>query len=380
MDIIPSERKEESFKIYTSERKEESFKIYISNLEDLLKKPEPTGAELKKLHNIVTSNLQPSYPFGKVDLYNMYILDRPDGEEKYLEFIEKNSYKGLTPFEYLEEYKKICEVDTEVDFNPQIKGEIRILGRRKIKGFPEHNVYRTAVKTYPTELEIMVKTKPTAYYMPTPGLDILYNSVCERYDQINKELKRANFDKRLLADSFLQLYGCGVVHPFFDANGRTFGCHLALSLERKGVEIREWGIVAKISERLTSVSEPFLLKVLEDVNLSFISGPEHLALNLDYYFRKNYMEKLNLSIQRGLARGVNENYVKEATWAIKSVLIEEGVIRGSDEELKQIEEDKSKGRWDLGLSYTQWYRPVNRNGTVEIAEIGKPKFSRRKIL
>ena len=358
--------------------KEESWKAYLGSLDSLLKgeigKDRCTSIELKQLHLLVTSPLTigelPNHI--KEDmLLDLYTLDREDDEfiqrllnDKLKPLIKEATEKQMPLPEYYrkarEIYKEICAENTEINFNPQLRGELRRYGTRRIKigdGRWE-KVYASHTCDRSTEMEQFAAIAsggfpfpPTAYYGLSVGLGEVYERMCAEYDLINKRdtsfFTKVDINRKLLAESFLQLIGTRVLHPFWDANGRTFGTHLALTLEREGIQLRDYRVIEDIISKLTPHNNKFLDKILEDANLAITGGQLHYSMKLNHGLRQDYMKKLRKTIEDAISHGINKNgpyfkYYSDAAWLIKRTLADNGLVELTQEEVLKIKEEKDK--------------------------------------
>jgi hypothetical protein len=333
--------------IIPSYGKEEGWKRYVSSLDSLLVARRPASEELKELHRLMTGHLPVPSAAQLPHKTQLYILDREDGEEKQKILNERakpqfEALEGTDDFseihDYLMEitniYEELCKEDTEIDYKPELIGSLRAYGTRRIKGGEPGTVFASHMCTFDGAGAFgaaLAGLPPPAYYGLSTGLDMVYTALCDKYDQMAQEAG-TDFQKALLAESFLQVWGTRVLHPFWDANGRAFAAHLGLTLERHGIEVREWGVARCITADLTALNDDFLHHVLGNAGLGLINMLDHYKIQLDHALRQEYMGRLKKELEQGIETGLDPQssywqYIRTAAWIIKKGLHRNGAIR-----------------------------------------------------
>ena len=300
----------------------------------------PTAEELKSLHWIFTSQVEliDFNNFREVLESDLYTLDRPDGEEKQEKLseaikplIERGMKGEMAPMDFLSQarqmFKAICLTDTEIELNPTIRGELRSYGSRRINGGEWERVYASHTMVPDNEdlimFQMMSGFPPRAYYGLSVGLPELYQALCDKYDHL--ALSATDFEGRVTAEAFLQILGTRVLHPFWDANGRTFMGHLAVTLGREGIQLSDYAQAKALTGRLAKINDSFLRKVLEQGELGFIQNDNHIQIVLMHDWRQEYMNRLRRVLQQAVEQGVDKqgpfsDFISEAAWQIKMYL------------------------------------------------------------
>ena len=282
--------------------KEMQWQKLTSILDKKTPERRPVSIELKLLHRIFSIGAREHliHEEQKELVRLMHFVDRPDLD--FAGFVELRKKVGkhtcalftlpLTDFQHL-----LGNVD--IQFRPSIRGHLRSYGKRKIHGHWE-TVY--ASHTFSIGADSESPLAPT-YYGLSYQLDKSYESLCSKFDKLYVE--SSTFEQRLLSESFLQLVGTRILHPFWDGNGRTFIAHLTLMLEREGIRIREFEKIMDIAKALSPIQNKFLSKFIEHAGLKPISGENHFKIHTDMDFRNEYMKKLGAAINAAIAEGLS---------------------------------------------------------------------------
>ncbi len=352
------------YDIISSANKEEGWKRYLAELDTLKSLKMPTTDELRFLHKTIISQSDLLEIEGAIkdELINaLYILDRKDAYEKQKEMELKMPYsmRLRRRLNYYEDpqaafqiLQSLCENDTIICLDPKLRGEIRSYGTRRINDAEIETVFASHQTIYAEndERENMMRTgivqSPQAYYGLSIGLDQVYQALCNKYDTIISE--QQNLDGILFAEAFLQVAGTRIVHPFWDGNGRTFGVHLAKTLDTNGIKMREYDLQLQFFPAMTTIVDMFLRDhFLPSAGLGLIEGEYHTAISIDFSFRNRYMTQLRTAIDSLISDGINLegkffDVISNQAWQIKRVLIEQGLLKAGLQEEKRLRFENEK--------------------------------------
>ncbi len=360
----------EGGEVVPSVRKEECWQVYLSEKDRRFGTRRPTSEELMDLHLLMTPEEsgipnEPEYMDGLV--IDLYTLDRPDTLGRLQEFMDTINKAamamgpGYMPNDYFEAsrqaWMELCKKDTEIEIDLDVRGKLRKLGTRSIKGGPKETVYHSHQCMFPTPEEIRflednggLLFPMTCYYGISTGLPEAYWALCRKYDEV---MGRGGTDlnTRLMGEALLQSVGTRVLHPFWDGNGRAFGAHIALMLEREGIPIKDYDVIRDATASLSAANNNFMMNILlPGVGLKLISGSEHIAMRLDPVSRKDYMGRLlggiAASIEAGVDRGefFSDVVLTLAAWAMKRSLIRYGLVEPTRAEKETMEAEKASLR------------------------------------
>ncbi|MBI2041166.1 MAG: hypothetical protein HYT16_03610 [DPANN group archaeon] len=301
--------------------KEQGWHSYISSLQDLLAVQQPAASELKRLHILMAGHyasfsLPDSWKEGMET--HLYTLDRPDGAKEELRAANITDLAERKRF-----LRRMCEKDTKINLDVQPVGNLRSYGTRRINGV-EELVFASHTCAFESNTSALFDRDDTELYLGlSADLDKVYETLCLKYDNLRREAK--TFDGALQAELFLQLWGARVLHPFWDGNGRTFGAHLALMLERQGIQVRDFQDQQGLVRALTSPSDDFLKSVLNNAGLRLLSVQAVENINVSPSARQNYMKLLRTELERGISAGLNaaDEYtrqIKRAAYLVKKEL------------------------------------------------------------
>jgi hypothetical protein len=272
-----------SYELILTSKKREGWRHYLAEIESFLRSPAATSDELKRIHLVMNHHAQ-AQVHGAIEeaLYmDLYSLDRPDGLIKSEQFDRIRAKHALHIATVPEpallsmlrfEFARFCSADAQVDLQVSFAGDLRRIGRRRIGVGEWHDVYASHTNFYGGP-DLSVTPFPKTFFGVSVGLDALYASLGAKHDALRLDAQSGTLDDRLLVESHLQLIGTRVLHPFWDGNGRTFGGHLLLTLEREGIECRDSNVIDEpLMSTLNSMTEHYLEHTLERSGLEFIEG------------------------------------------------------------------------------------------------------------
>jgi hypothetical protein len=335
--------------LISSEHKEVGWQRYLGSRQTLLDSSLSTSQRLLRIHRTLTE--EEVLPLVKEELEvlksDLYILDRlTDGKiEDRLSLKEEELEKtigdrinndGLHPsIGLLQFYREALKCRTslyaenaEINLDMQISGGLRSLGTRTIDDFTERvfgsHTYNCSSPGF----------DPITYFGLTAGLDEVYEALCTKYDELMQENKDADLDVMLMGEAFLNLLGSRVVHPFWDANKRTFATHVASTLESRGVEISEYSQIVSMTDSLNNIGNEFLMEVLKNGRVHIPENNGYYELRIDPLRRADYMGKLRAEIERAISQGidVDGDYYKfylRAAREIKDALTQFGLLESA---------------------------------------------------
>ena len=346
------------FEMVPSAGKEVGWNAYLARLGDFLENPRGTNQLLRDIHSAVTQH----YNRDTADIpdelryeleTDLYTLDREDGDDRFEEWkrsgIMDNFEGDMTenPAAWYAKARKqlreICEKSTDINLDLKIIGEVRQLGTRSIDGAPEESVFYGHTCFYEGFAEGMARAfgatqfPPTAYYGLSRGIDKAYEALCDKYDEVRGQAE--DIDGVLMAESFLQLAGTRLLHPFWDGNGRTFAAHLALVLEESGIRVRDYGTAVGLTGKLSDINDSFSKQVLGDSGVSLKQQVEHYYMSLVPNVRAEHMGSLQKGIEDVISQGISEDgkyfrYYQFAADAIKWQLLVSGLVEPTTEKDK----------------------------------------------
>lgn len=306
----------------STQGKEQGFKRLQQQLPELNHSITDTSEMLQIIHYIVTPDTTkselPEIISSDMKL-GLMLLDRPDDERvinitkvAFDKLAKKNKYLKDSRLFFKDIRDKISsELSrfTTINFNPVLKGGLRSYGSRKIDGFPEeplvyasHNlVMASESQMFALALGVPNVIYPDSYYGLSTGLDVVYNKLCSKYDLMKPA--SSQLKDILLKESFFQILGTRLLHPFWDGNGRAFTGQLKFALEKKGIsaDIKK---LQNASIRLGSISDDMVKLVLKNSQLSLVSDfheyPGTLMMWLNPNVRRDYMTKLRGGLENAI--------------------------------------------------------------------------------
>ena len=301
------------YEVVPSHGKEEGWRAFQNARTALLNRDLPTADLLSRLHATAVSYYDLRMPADIADHMhgNLLILDRPDGlelEKEVLGRLSKDEETMNLPIPEFSEklrqaYIDACTQNTGTKPEIKIPGALRSYGSRSIGNGPWGAVYASHAQVFESPFSELGLQLPDAYYGLSMGLPEIWLLLCSTHQDLMS--KARSLDERVLAEAFLQLWGTRVVHPFWDANGRAFGYHLATTLEREGISVPNYGVFTEIVGGLRKVNDEFLKAVLAKGDLRFIQGDEHHLIELKPSLRLNYMTRLRQAMEAGISRGID---------------------------------------------------------------------------
>ncbi len=197
---------------------------------------------------------------------------------------------------------------TTITGEPQLKGALRSYGSRQVEGYPEEeHVFAAHTMVMATEMGLAFSSMdsriifPDAYYGLSVGLDQVYQKLCDRYDSmpVNTTDRQSVFAR----EAFFQLLGTRVLHPFWDANGRTFAAQLVTSLQKQGYSDATTDRAMQASEELAPIADKMVETVLRNAQLSLVTDrdqPLHLSVRFNVAMRNSYMTLLRQEIEHAI--------------------------------------------------------------------------------
>ncbi len=137
-------------------------------------------------------------------------------------------------------------------------------------------------------------------------LEKILHQLCETYDRAIETAK--TLDEKLAAIIFFQLWGASIIHPFWDANGRTFAAHLVLSLNQIGFVTDQMPAFPELHEviaknALAGIGPMFLGDFLTKNGLPLMTENEIVAISYDTTAKAAYMTALGTAIKKGIDAG-----------------------------------------------------------------------------
>ena len=334
---------------------EAGFTRVLNLRESLLKARLPLQEELGALHLLVTEHI-PQEPLRSdhraILEGELYSLDRPYDPRIHRTFegklsAMKDRFANMIPAaRYLAKkvlLADLCRADTEVDLQPDPRGRLRQLGRRKIGDKPWEVVMGSSqtILTLSQDNESLSQDDricfPKCFFGLTTGLQEVYDKLSVTYDRLSQEVK--TIDDLVRVEAFLDLAGTRLIHPFCDGNGRTFTQHTLLSLAKRGIEVDSYDTVRRMTHGLSKISEMYLAATLGKNRVPFHIGEEEYSeLYFSHRYRVEYMERLKAAALGAIERGVNDptRWIGHAAWQIKSALIIGGFISGTPREVSRI--------------------------------------------
>lgn len=117
--------------------------------------------------------------------------------------------------------------------------------------------------------------------------------------------------------------------------------HLAVMLEREGIQFREFNQARALTGRLADINDKFIRKILEKANLGFIQNDDHIWIALNHDWRKEYMDRLRNTMMQAIEQGVDGkgtfyDFISEAAWQIKMFLFRKGMFKTDPAQTQEI--------------------------------------------
>lgn len=280
-----------------SEPKEPGWQAFLQARQILLHgKPRPTSSILPLLHRLTTHGVP---------------LEKLPPEITAEAIIRVFMDEGHNEYQAIMAYQEILRSDFLGALND---GSGRINGRQYRIGILRRGHLRSFGKrenpdTHELQTVFAAHAKPIndgLFIGLEKGLDETLGKICEMYDHMMKEVK--TLDEKLAAIIFFQLWGASVIHPFWDANGRTFAAHLVLSLNSIGFETDKMPGFPELHEiiatnALAGIGPSFLNVFLEAHDLPLMTHEQLIRLTRDKRMRTIYMRLLREAIENDIACG-----------------------------------------------------------------------------
>ncbi len=309
----------EGCELISSENKGIGWANFLGHLPEMTKNQGSASRELIGLHEICTHGSEfpgASEEFRGVYLHNLCLMDNSSPEAVILAMRKAfGKLNAPTPGNLFKKYilRQSPTADdvinnAELDFSPElevdIRSGIRALGKRKYKDGREEKVFM------PHTMPFGVGESTQFFLGLTCKLDELYQEYCQRYDAMWN--RATNAKQKLLAEMYFQLIGTLLLHPFWDGNGRTFGAHQVLALNRMGFPVRDEPRVKDICPEipygedflLTHVNEQFVRRIVEP---EFLLTEEEMGrMNYNPRLLHSYMKALHDAIRGPVENGLIE--------------------------------------------------------------------------
>lgn len=291
------------FHMIPSEPTEPGWEAFQRALPTFLKNPRPTKRELKIIHRLVTTGIElPDIPTeiefcSAVDI----VVDIAD--------ISASTIFGMLPSGISDQDPEIVEVISErtgIDlkvFLPR-RGALRQYGKVDLDG-NKKKVFA------PHSKPIFDEESTYCFQGLSCELDNVYEELCDLYDQYLSEASTLSEQLRVI--SFFQFWGATALHPFWDANGRTFGAQTVIALNRIGFSVKSVPELGEIHPNLSKsvfggIYADFLCYFLESRGLRLLTQ-DQVAQAKTYYpkWMKGYMQHMRDSLLQAARRGVSNS-------------------------------------------------------------------------
>lgn len=284
--------------------------------------------ETRIIHRLVTTGVDlPEYPQEiledsavKILLYNRSraVVNQVMDTVQSANFSQEMAENG----EVLEGSK--CKV-----FIPR-RGHLRQLGYRITDENQRERIFASHGKPF------FLEQGSARYYGLNRNLDTLFSLLGSKYEELLEKHKNADLDTKLMIIVFFQIYGAALLHPFWDANGRTFGAKLVLDLHRIGINVEDVPQLGEINEALAKNAlnlngEKFVLEFLERNRIPLIPDQFLLDIQFDPLTYQPYMALLESSIRRGIEAGLEQDpqfmkFLEGGAYVIRLALSRDGYI------------------------------------------------------
>jgi hypothetical protein len=296
----------------------------------------PSQQETRIIHRLVTTGIiLPDYPQEILDDSAVKILIRDKSRavvNRVMDTVQRGEFskEAAENGEILEGTK--CKV-----FIPR-RGHLRQLGHRITAENPRERIFASHAKPF------FLEDGTARYYSLNKNIDELFNLLGKKYDELLETHKDADLDTKLMVIVYFQIYGAALLHPFWDANGRTFAAKLVLDLNRIGIdaqEIPQLGEINKALEKnvLNLSGEKFVLEYLERHNIPLIPEEFLKDIQFDPHMYQPYMDQLEASICNGIEAGIDQDpqfmkFLESGAYVIRLALSRDGLI---DDDIYQRE-------------------------------------------
>lgn len=295
---MPREPNTFEYQMIPSEPKEPGWQAFLQARHTLLNgKPRSTSRVLPILHRLTTHDvpLEELPPEITAEAVIRVLMD-----EGYNEYQAIMAYQEILRNDFL---KALNDGSGGINGRQYRMG---ILRRGHLRSFGK----REDPDTHELQTVFAAHAKPIndgLFVGLEKGLDETLGKVCEMYDRMMQEAKP--LDEKLAAIIFFQLWGASVIHPFWDANGRTFAAHLVLSLNSIGFETDKMPGFPELHEiiatnALAGIGPSFLNTFLGAHNLPLVTREQLLRLTRNKQMRTIYMRLLREAIENDIACGM----------------------------------------------------------------------------
>lgn len=320
--------------IISSEPREPGWQAFVKAMPNLMMSRKPTKQVLPKLHKLVTTGLtipDPSQEILEEAAYNI-LLNMGLPLNQVIQEVRDAMQNG----DFLRSAKK--GKIGGITCNPSINlvGSLRSAGTgKKDKGLAKIAYFPAYVYLPRGPLGDF------SYQAPTEGLEELYNKLCDKYDDLFKN--NNNPVKKLQAIAFLQLWGTLVIHPFFDANGRTFLAQAVLAFNQMGHQTTKQPAFPELHEQLRknifgALGSSFLIEFLDQNNIK-LEEVNTIALGGGNLHKETTY--LKDAINKGLDMGINQPsglqaYLEQAVLMMVGWLSKENLYEDDKEGYKYV--------------------------------------------
>ena len=312
---------EAQFHLLSSDNKKENLKKFIDCIPALLQKDLPSKRSLPLMHRLVTAGKHPEWERDWVlgTLSELVTQEHPQAQTiKDMKAAENNidvylrsafrkgpqAWRGTKEIRFASTALGGKAASALIQPAMLRRGHLRKLGERTLSG--ETKDIFAHIETPMSGLSGEAGTPDGIYVGTTEKVDELFNDLCDKCDELYKQAK--TLDEYLEVVVFMSLMGSGVIHPFFDGNGRAFAAKLVYDLHKIGYPLKEVPGIGEIEPSLADLA-------LDGVSAQFTSnfasahGPGLVRTHMinaflsDAKMRKDYMHQMHDAISAQIKNG-----------------------------------------------------------------------------
>ncbi len=217
--------------------------------------------------------------------------------------------------------------------SPYIRGHYRQYGKRRLNESPIETIDEPGASPVRKFIKGSV-VKEGMFVNVAEKLQSLMDELCARYDR--EFAKAKSLEDKLSSSVYLYLWGLGIIHPFGDANRRTFEAKMMVDLQKIGFAVKDFPALPEVLPQLEEnailgIGPSFLSEFLKKENIPLIAKEEVSAFmnNSGQYLKymRELHEKIAIRMREGFSRkSLIAPYIEAGVNALKLCLSRDGLI------------------------------------------------------
>jgi len=220
--------------------------------------------------------------------------------------------------------------------SPYIRGHYRQYGKRRLNESPVETIDEPGASPVRLLKNGMI-VKEGLFVNVAEKLQPLMDELCARYD--HEFTKAKSLEDKLSSSVYLYLWGLGIIHPFGDANRRTFEAKMMVDLRKMGFAVKDLPALPEVLPQLEGnailgIGPGFLSEFLKKENIPLIPKEDVSAFMANSVQYLKYMRELHAKIASRIREGFSKKsliapYIEAGVNTLKLCLSRDGFIERS---------------------------------------------------